>query len=65
MISSALVALSNSSYANTFDAVEFMYYQAISLKLYIALLNGKKVFIIGLKRISRNANQISKKAQLP
>jgi hypothetical protein len=65
MISSALVALSNSSYANTFDAVEFMYHQAISLKLYTALLNRKKVFIIRLKRISRNANQISKKAQLP
>jgi hypothetical protein len=65
MILSALIAPSNSSYANTFDAVEFMYHQAISLKLYTALLNGKKVFIIGLKRISRNANQISKKAQLP
>jgi hypothetical protein len=62
MILGALIAPSNSSYANTFDAVEFTYYQAISLKLYIALLNGKKVFITRLKRISRNANPILKKA---
>jgi hypothetical protein len=61
MILSALVAPSNSSYANTSDAIEFTYYQAISLKLYTALPK-KKTFIIGLKRISRNANPISKKA---
>jgi hypothetical protein len=64
MILGALVAFSNSSYANTFDAVEFTYHQAIPLKLYTVLLN-KKDFIIRLKRISRSANPISKKAQSP
>ena len=61
MILGAVVAPSNLSYANTFDAVEFTYYQAILLKLYIALLN-RKTFITRLKKISRNANPISKKA---
>jgi len=62
IILGALVALCNLSYANTFDIVEFIYHLAIYLKLYIALLNGKKVFIIRLKQMSTNAKKILKKA---